>query len=196
MWVAIVGDDPYDFAGYNIYQVGIDKCTNGAASGCPSGQNNVPYYFWAYGRMAGPNCTQEVVPIPHKAPLGNAVDSSYWYAIRRSGDYYVASIAGLQQDSKYAFYLDYCWTSEYQADDGVDGAQYMNEVRDANTQSGGSVSDSQFISSVTWYDAAGTSHSLWRPYTQLCDRHDLTTQRCKVASNLHDAWYSWDSRQP
>lgn len=196
VWVAVVGSDSNDRYGYNTYQVGIDKCSNGAASSCPSGQDNVPYYFYAYGRMSGPNCGAEVPPIPQKAPLGNAYDASYWYAVRKSGAYYIASIAGVEQNRKGAFYLETCWTSEPQADDGVDGAQYMNEVQDPNSQSGGSVSDSQFISSVTWYDAAGASHSLWRPYNQLCDVHDLSTQRCKVASNLHDSWYSWDSRQP
>lgn len=196
VWVAVVGSDQNDRYGYNIFQVGIDKCSNGDASGCPPGQDNVPYYFYAYGRMSGPNCAAEVPPIPQKARLGNAYDASYWYAVRKSGTDYVASIAGIEQYRKNAFYLESCWTSEPQADDGVDGAQYMNEVQDPNTQSGGSVSDSQFISSATWYDANGTSHSLWRPYSQLCDVHHLSTQRCKVASNLHDSWYSWDSRQP
>lgn len=196
VWVAVVGNDPNDPYGLNIFQVGIDKCSNGDASGCPPGQDNIPYYFYAYGRMSGPNCAQAVAPRPIKAPLGNAYDASYWYAVRKSGSDYVASIAGIEQYRKGAFYLESCWTSEPQADDGVDGAQYMNEVQDPNTQSGGSVSDSQFISSVTWYDANGGSHSLWRAYNQLCDVHDLSTQRCKVASNLHDSWYSWDSRQP
>jgi hypothetical protein len=68
VWVAVVGDDPNDWYGFNIFQIGIDTCANGEASGCPPGQDNVPYYFYAYGRMSGPNCAQAVAPGRSKPP--------------------------------------------------------------------------------------------------------------------------------
>lgn len=199
VWTAVAGADANDVDGLNIYQVGIDKCQNGAASGCPSGVNNVPYYFYAYGRMSGPNCGTSVAPQPQKAPRGLATNDSWWFTIIKSGSNYLATIAGSEQYRKGAFYLETCWTSTLDETDGVDTAEYMNEVQDPFSQSGGSVADPQLLSSVTWYDAAGT-HSLSRPYSQICDSYpkgwQQGGQRCYVLSTAHDGWNSWDSRQP
>ena len=204
LWVAVTGSDPHDIFGDNIFQVGIDKCENGGASGCaPGSTSNVPYYFWAYGRMDGSACS-EVLPLAVKAPLGNANTNTYWYALRKSGgDYsgnYIASIGGTDQATKDWFSLDTCWDFNGICCNGVDSSQYLNEVQDLFTQSGGSVSNPQTWSSVTWSDHSGTLHAISRPYSDACDTSYSGKQqggmRCFVLSNAHDGWNLWDSRQP
>jgi hypothetical protein len=204
LWVAVTGQDPNDFFGDNIFQVGIDKCENGAASGCAPGSTaNVPYYFWAYGRMDSSACN-EVAPLAVKAPLGNANTNTYWYAIRKSGaDYggrYIASIGGSDQATQGWFGLDACWDHNGVCCNGVDSSEYMNEVQDLFTQAGGSVGNPQTWSSVTWTDHSGAAHPISRAYSDPCDTVGLGWQqggmRCFVLPNAHDGWNLWDSRQP
>lgn len=188
-WVAIEGQDAYDFLGDNIFQVGIDTCQNGA---CPSGATNgVPYYFWAFGRMSGAGCTR-IAPAPHKAPMGNAVDASYWFQVLWVDDiypYYAVRIAGSTQKTELVSAVEPCWN-------GVDTAAYVDEVWDIFDQTPGSVSDSQFWSTGTWVDGSGATHAINRPYSSACDVDDRSSQACHVASNLHDSFYVHDTRQP
>lgn len=189
-WIGIEGQDPND-PGYNIFQIGIDTCQNAA---CPSGATNgVPYYFWAYGHMASSNCGSAVAPVAHKAPMGNAANASYWFQIVRVDDpvypYYSARIAGSTQVTKQVADIGPCWN-------GVDTAAYLDEVWDIFDQTPGSVSNSQFWSTATWDDGSGVIHAVNRPYSASCDVDDRTSQSCHVASNLHDSFYVYDTRQP
>src|SRR4051794_32969956 len=78
---------------------------------------------------------------------------------------------------------------------GIQGAQYLNEVFDVYDQTAGSGADNQLWSSATWTNSSGTLVSINRPHSSSCDVHDRTSMSCAVASNLHDAWYTHDTRQ-
>ncbi len=182
-WVALTGD-----GGWDIYQVGIDKCKNGLCN-ADNGVEDRSYYFWAYGREAG-SCGAALGPEPILAPLGLTSANSYWYQVYKSGSYYYARIGGSTQNSKTAGSLETCWSG------GPQGAQYMTELWDLFDQNPGRVADQQFISSATWTDSGGTLTSVWRPYSTDCDVVDLSSMRCRIASNLHNSWYVWDTRQP
>jgi len=183
-WVAVVGDG----GPWEIYQVGIDKCHN---TGCnpDNGVVDRAYYFFAYGREESSSC-QAIAPEPIKAPMGLTSAGSYWYQIYKNGFYYYARIAGSQQDFRIDTALETCWV------DGPTGAQYMTELWDLFDQNPGRVADQQFFSSATWTNSGGSLVSVYRPYSSNCEIVDLSSMRCRVASNLHDSWYTWDTRQP
>lgn len=184
-WVAVVGPTPFD-----IYQVGIDKCQGGACAPT-SGPDNTPYYFTALGRHASAECGQAVGPTPVQSSQGLATAGSLWYQIfKSSSSTFQARIGGTNAGASVSsYYLNTCWG-------GVTGVQYLNEVWDIFDQTPGRVSDQQFWSSVSWTDAAGSLVSINRPFSAACDAAGRTAMKCQVASNLHDAWYTWDSRQP
>lgn len=182
-----MGYDVLDPIGWNIYQVGIDTCQNSA---CPSGASNgVPYYFYAYGHgQMGGVCGSAIPPLAIKAPLGNASNNTWWFEVTKSGTYYNAKIAGQLQYARQQTSIEACWN-------GVDAAQFLNELYNVNDLNPGSVSNKQFWSDASWFDTAG-QHSINRPFGSSCDAGGFATQRCSVASNLHNGWYTWDSREP
>jgi hypothetical protein len=199
-WVALVGVYPPNGLGYNIYQVGVDKCKNGDCLP-PSqggGPENQPYYFYAYGREPnGPCGSAGVQPVPKLAPMGNA-GPGYppRFKVERLPDpdqpnlnRYFLYIDGALQNSRPAGNLEPCWAG------GPVAAQYMNEVHNAGTQSGGIVSNHQGFTDVRYRD-----NSYWRVFSRTagseCDFEDFGTQECQVHSSATDDWFSWDTRFP
>jgi hypothetical protein len=162
---------------YNIYQVGLDKCQN--RPGCPAGV----YYFWAYGRQQGA-CAM-MLPLPNNVGAANA--NSYWYQIIKIGAYFHARIAGVTKDTKLFSSLDTCWG-------GISGWQILDEVGDPGDEAGSQGADTRFYSSITWRDHLDVDHALNRPFSSPCDVEELSTMNCWVASNLHDAFYTDDTR--
>lgn len=189
-WVSVVGNDAGDSLGYNIYQVGVDKCKGGACPG--SVPVNQSYYFYAYGRMASLACGMAVGPNPVLAPKGNAGAGTPTFQVLKElvgGSYFwITRISGSQQSSQPDSNLQTCWL-------GVDAVQIMNEVWDRNDQSGGSVSSNQSFISPKWNN--GTWTAITRVAGTSCDLIDETaTQGCTWRSFTPDRWFSWDKRWP
>lgn len=182
-WAAVVGNPGIN----NIFQVGVDKCRNGpCVAGVPQNQS---YYFWAYGRNLGP-CGAAIGPEPHLAPLGNAGAGTKTYEVIReftpgAGYSWRAKINGAVQWTKADADLNTCWN-------GVDRADFFNEVWDINAQSGGSNFNKQLFSAVNWND-----DGVWNQISGSgnCTFHDLPTMIC-VWRGGNITWFSSDSRFP
>ena len=184
-WVAIHGLSPLD-----IYQVGIDKCQAGSCSP-QSGPDDTAYYFTALGRNAGGPCGAYVIPSPVESSQGLADNGTLWFQVYKSNSTtYQARIAGANAGASVStYYTNTCWQA------GVLGAGYFNEVFDIFDQTPGSTSDNQYWSDATWTNSAGTLVAMYRSYSSSCDIQDRTSMSCSVASTLHDAWYTHDTRQ-
>jgi len=184
-WVAIGNEvDPND-----IYQVGIDRCQGG---GCAptSGPDDTPYYFVAKGRGYSAVCGTGVAPTPVETQQGLATAGSLWYQIYQPDSVtFQTRIGGATAGvSMSTYWAGQCWG-------GVAVAAYDNEVFDIFDQTAGRTSDTQFWSSATWTNSSGTLVSMNRPFSSNCDDKDRSSMACAVASNLHDAWYTHDTRQ-
>lgn len=186
-WISVVGDDVDDLNGFNIYQVGIDKCLGDLCG--PTSPVNQPYAFFAYGRMEGP-CTLKL-PSPEKKTVSISGTRTYSVFIQlapNGHDYdYHARISGVDVDIRPSTDLSYCWN-------GVDAAEIANEVWDRNDQSGGPNSNRQNFESPQWRDS-----STWRSITRSpgfdCDLIEIPlTQKCVWASDGSNVWWSWDTR--
>ena len=185
-WVGIVNYSSVN----NIYQVGIDTC-QGSACGPNSGPDDTPYYFVAKGRGYTDACQTAVGPIPVETVQGLATAGSLWYQVYKpNSTTFQTRIGGADAGvSMSAYWAGVCWTG------GVQGAQYLNEVFDIFDQTPGSTSNNQFWSDGTWTNSSGTLVSINRPYSSSCDVRERTSMSCSVASNLHDSWYTHDTRQ-
>lgn len=197
-WVSVVG--VYGTSGQNIYQIGVDKCKNGdclpASQG--GGPANQSYYFYAYGREPnGPCGSAGVPPVPKLAPKGNA-GPVYppRFKVERLPDpnnpnlnRYYLYIDGSLQNSRAASNLENCWSG------GPIAGQYMNEVHNTGTQTGGVVSNHQGFTDVRYKD-----NSYWRvfsrPLGSECDAEDFGPAECQVSTAHGDDWFSWDTRFP
>lgn len=184
-WVGIVNYS----SGNNIYQVGIDKC-QGTQCGPDSGPDNTAYYFVAKGRGYSPVCGTAVAPTPVETSQGLASAGSLWYQVYKSNSTtFQTRIGGATAgDSMSTYWTGQCWG-------GVEAAQYLNEVWDIFDQTPGRSADNQFWSSATWTNSSGTLTSINRPFSSGCDDDTRSSMACGVASNLHDAWYTSDTRQ-
>jgi hypothetical protein len=184
-WVAIGNRQ----SGNDIYQVGIDTC-QGAACAPTSGPDNTPYYFVAKGRGYSDVCGTAVAPEPVETAQGLARAGSLWYQIYMpNSTTFQTRIGGATAGvSMSTYWTGRCWG-------GVGTAQYLNEVYDIFDQTAGSTADTQFWSSGTWTNSSGTLVSINRAFSSHCDAADRTSMACAVASNLHDAWYTHDTRQ-
>ena len=179
----------YNANNLDIYRVGTTACQY---DGCPTVNNPLrdSGYFFAYGRAAGYVCGAEVNPYLNETLSSKSwAAGSFWYQITQSGNTYYAKVAGSTVNSHPLNDLNLCWGQ-------VDVALYLSEHLDAYDQYSGRVADKQFWSSATWTDSSFVVHSVSRPYSAACDSVGLNGDRCSVASNLHDAWYHWDIRQP
>ena len=188
-WVAIEGGAVPP--GYNILQIGLDKCRDGTppdlACGPTSPQNTL-YYFWAYGRNPNQGCgAQEIEPVPiaisgtptgtprFKVERGTAAQS---YAYR-------LYIDDVFKASKPQSDLESWWTGQ------TVRSSFFNEVGDANTQSGGNSTDKQDYVDVRWKTDA------WYLFTRTlganCDFIDRASQKCITSTNDSNNYYSWDT---
>lgn len=184
-WAAVVAFPSPN--GLNIYQVGIDDCKVNA---CPAGPtDNVPYYFWAYGREAANGCTAKG---PTATYISDAPAQSKVYRVIReivpgAGAFWRTYIGASQTSSRVASDLDTCWG-------GVDAAQFANELWDLNAQSGGTSGNKQTFSNVQWYDGSNWVNVTGMPLGGNCHFVDLSTQRCVWPAGSGNLWDSWDTR--
>jgi hypothetical protein len=200
-WIAVIHmPSP---TGLNIFQVGVDKCRDGNdpiyedACGDFEPPQNTPYYFWAYGREEGP-CGSALLPQAHLAPKGLAGPGSPNFKVEKQPDLqnpntmrYHAIIDGSVQRAQTVHSIETCWG-------GANYGEYMNEVLNAKTQSGGTVANHQGFTNVRYKDT-----QYWRPVARNqsapCDTYAMgwqfpSTQKCNVSSSQEDDWYSWDTR--
>lgn len=191
-WVALARAGAY---GFNIFQIGYDKCKNGPVIPddvqCgPTSPNNVLYYFWAYGNEAG-FCGQAIPPVP--VFISYPPSGTHVFKVTRGAaptyDYQVF-IDGALKAWVYQSDVENCW-------DGVGSrhTEIMSEVWDAGTQSGGSKSNKQGYTDAR-YRTELWFYPLTRPLNAECDFTDRVSQHCNTSSVNTDDYYMYDSRFP
>jgi hypothetical protein len=186
-WIAIEGGAVPP--GFNILQIGYDKCRGGACG--PTSPTNTLYYFWAYGRNPGGSCGAEIAPVP--VDLGNASAGAMpRFKIERapsSRAYHYELYIGATLEA-YVFIGDVenCWTG------GSVRSSFFNEVYDLGTQSGGRVGDQQDFQDVQY--KTDTWYLMTRALNASCDYVDRTTQRCHTGSSDSNNYFTYDTRFP
>lgn len=186
-WIAIEGGAVPP--GYNILQIGYDKCRGGACG--PTSPSNTLYYFWAYGRNPGGGCGAEIAPVP--VDLGNATAGAMpRFRIERAPStrayHYELYIGTTLEAYKYIGDVENCWTG------GSVRSSFFNEVYDLGTQSGGRVADQQDFQDVQY--KTDTWYLMTRALNASCDFVDRTTQRCHTSSNDSNNYFTYDTRFP
>lgn len=189
-WTSVIGIDPNDDNGSNIYQIGVDKCRGDAC--VPGVPVNQSYYFWAYGRMQSTSCGVEVLPIPHD--LGDAAAGTKTYKVLKeytpgAGWFYNVYINTSLKWTVVAGDLEACWG-------GVDASETMNEVALTSTQSGGSIANKQTYSNAFWHNGTGWNAIIGPVQGGNCTAHQLATMQCKWRTGVPEKWDSWDTRWP
>lgn len=184
-WVAIAGNGDLE-----VYQIGYDKCQAGAFTDCP--RANTPYNFYAYGREQTTACGPAVLPKTVIAPAGNVKATSRYMVDRvvtNGTAEYILYIKGVIQNRRLVRDIETCWPARK-------GALFLNEVQDRNDQAGGYVNNGQGWKNIDWKDGAGW-RAFSRPFASTCDYHDLSsTMHCGTASNVHDSFFTNDTRFP
>lgn len=183
VWVSLFGGGVN-----NKIEVGSGFCRNfGCGPGYGGSQETM--YWFRYGRDAG-TCGNAVYPAKVFVP-GPSSDGSYWFQVYKfSPTEYDVRIAGTTVWWTSAANVETCWGHKAFA------TRFLSSHWDPYDQYWGRVGDQQFVSSATWTDASGILVSISRPYGATCDLTATNGYKCKVASNLHDGWYQWDTRQP
>lgn len=168
----------------NKFEVGVVSCW----FDCPIGVagDSGTFYYWSYGHAYSTPCGAAVIPTKTLAPKSHSY-GSYWYQIVKVGSYYYARVGGADQTSL-SWEIDYCWASPSYS-------SYLSGHRNAFDQYYGRVNDQQLVSSMTWQDSGG-QHAVSRSFSVACDSVGTNGNNCKVAPNLHDAFNTWDTRQP
>ncbi len=184
-WVALEGTHAYP--GYNIFQIGFDKCKLGACG--PSSPENTEYYFWAYGRNPGGSCGLGIGPVAMS--FGNATAGSPFFKIQRESvpDYdYQAFKSGVFVRGQAKSDLEICWPG------GVQDAALFTEVFDDGTQQGGSTSNKQDFTNVRYF--TNTWYNLSRTLGHQCDVQQRVSGHCNTSSSSTNDYLMYDSRFP
>lgn len=187
-WIAIEGGAVAP--GYNILQIGYDKCRDSAlvlACGDTSPQSTF-YHLWAYGRNPNQGCgAQAVEPTPifiAGTPSGTPRFKIERGTSTQNYDYRLY-INDVLKASKPQSALENCWTG------GTVRSTFFNEVFDDNTQSGGNAADKQDYVDVRWKTDAW--YLFTRPLGANCDTVQRASQRCITSTVDSNNYYSWDA---
>lgn len=169
---------------YDKFEIGVVYCWFDCPSGV--GGDSGAFYYRSYGRKASTPCGAAVVPTKVVTPKAH-VTGSLWYQIVKVSPYYYARVGGADQ-YWISWEIDLCWPS-------ATYATYFSGHRNAFDQYHGRVGDQQLFSSLTWQDSGG-QHSVSRTLSALCDVTGSNGNSCKVSPTSHDAFNTWDTRQP
>ena len=189
-WTSVIGDDPSDVDGWNIYQIGVDECHLVAV--CPINNPwDTPYYFFAYGHMDSTSCGPAVAPSPQEfagTPSGTRNYKVIREFVSGGGGYwsYAVKLDNQVKDRLAETALTTCWN-------GVDGVQIMNESFNTATQAGGPNSNYQDFESPRWHNGSAWQ-VISRPAGTNCDFGPSPSRGCKWSTVTPDTWRSWDTR--